>query len=121
MRLRFAAAVLAAFVVLAPSATPAAVPSCPSTERALAAARSQTPGLQVLRTLDGASAAALIEAYNAVPPVSHVEADRVVIVRAPTRPGYRYLLFAAEACLVGYGGLPTPILDSLMRRLGAET
>ena len=121
MSLRFLAAVLAAFLVLVPASSPAAVPSCPSAENALAAARSQTPGLQVLRTLDGASATSLVDAYNAVPPVSHVEADKVMIVRAPTRPGYRYLLFSAEACLVGYGGLPTPILDGLMRQLGADT
>ena len=112
---------LACLVLVWPAAAAVERPSCLSAQAVLERARIQSPGLQILRWLRGSPAVALVAAYNALPPVSDVQADQVVIVSAPWRPDRRTLLFAAGACLVAYGHLPAPVLEALLDRLGRQT
>ena len=115
----FAAATLAALIMSAPAGADG--PACRSVDFILERAQTQSTDLRVLRRLQGRDAIDFVATYNALPPVSQVGADEVVIVSAARQPRARYLLFALSACVVAYGRVPATVLDHLLEPLGRDT
>lgn len=114
-----AAAALAAFFMS--TSASADGPACRSIDLILEQAQARSTDWRILRSLRGPEAVDFVAAYNALPPISQVGADEVVIVSAATQPRTRYLLFSLQACIVAYGRVPATILDHLLAPLGRDT
>ena len=108
---RLGAALTAMFIVLGSAAAgadpPGGVPasSCPAWKTAVLAVRATDPQARLIEVVHGKEASQFLGLVNAMPPVSHIDGDRVAIVFAPDADAF-FFVAGQHDCATGILQVP---------------
>ena len=75
------------------------------------------PAAELHKRFRGGDALAFIDRLNAIPPVSDLSGDEVLIMRKRSTP-YDFVAFFTDGCYSGNAKLLQPLIDSLLRDMG---
>lgn len=99
---------LAAALVAAVSLSAAADTACVTPAAVAAEVLSRVPDAQASVVEDRAARAELTRLYNRLPPVTHIEADRIVAFQTDRIPKV-HVVFFLNGCWTGSVTLPKPV------------
>lgn len=108
--MRVLTAAFAAFFMFTPQKY-AVAQSCTPPQLLAAQAIQAMPDSTIRAILHGDEARQIVAQYNAVPPVSHLEADSVAILESPSRP-FVYIIGFTGNCTVFADGVPVEIFNT---------
>lgn len=88
--------------------------TCTAVDEFAAGIMTQNQAIRGLEILTGSVAASFMSAFNAMPPESDLDADKVIVLTHPEAPTH-LVIFAKGGCLVATAQILKPIYQYLRR------
>jgi hypothetical protein len=100
-------AIVAVFLCLQPASAQECVPPQLLAAQAIQA----VPDARIAMIVHGEQAQAIVAGYNAIPPVSHLQAESVAVLQSPSRPYVMVIAFTGN-CTVFADPVPIEIFQN---------